>query len=209
MKKFYPFLAGLLAASVLLAACGSPATPDPQLQIRQSVAATLAAIPTPTRSEMPVPIPTATPFSLVGLFCEYQFCIGHPPEMAFFDVSAQQNPGNVSGYAQGMLAAYSANLFIQVLWQTAPGATDPQFLMDLILDDAYDTRTGEISAKLVHNMNVMYTSIGSNASPMLPFGGVGGWVCGDRVFAWKVYTPDSGSPEALFNDALNRFTCGQ
>lgn len=208
MKKLYPFLAGLLAGSALLAACAAP-TPDPQLQIRQSVAATLAAVPTPTRAEMPLPVPTATPMSLVGLFCEYQFCIGHPPEMAFFDVSAQQNPGNVSGYAQGILAAYSANLFIQVLWQTAPGASDPQFLMDLILDDAYDTRTGEMSASLVRNMNVLYSPIGANASPLLPYGGVGGWTCGDRVFAWKAYTPDSGSAQALFTDALERFVCQQ
>jgi hypothetical protein len=208
MKKLHLLFAGLLAGSVLLAACAAP-TPDPQFQIRQSVAATLAAIPTPTRAEMPLPVPTATPMSLVGLFCEYQFCIGHPPEMAFFDVSAQQNPGNTSGYAQGILSAYSANLFIQVLWQTAPGASDPTFLIILILDDAYDTRTGELSMTQVRNMNVLYSSIGSNASPLLPFGGVGGWTCGDRVFAWKAYTPDSGSAQALFNDALNRFICQQ
>jgi len=209
MTKRCTLLAGLLAVSVLLASCG-PRTPSPDVLIRQSVAATLNAIPTPTRGAMPpTQVPPPTPMSLVGLFCEYQFCIGHPQDMAFFDVSAQQNPGAPSTYAQGLLASYNAALFLQFLWQTAPGASDPQFMMDLILDKDFDTRSGEMTTKLVRNMNVLYTPIATTASPLLPFGGVAAWTCGDRVFAWKVYTPDTGSAEALFNDALNRFTCNQ
>jgi hypothetical protein len=156
---------------------------------------------------MPTPPPTATAFSLEGLFCEYQFCIAHPPDMAFFDVSAQRNPGAPSTYAQGMLAAYNASLFIQVLWQTAPGTTDPRFLMDLILDEQVDTLSGQAMPSLVRDMNTLFSPIATTATPVLPFGGVGVWTCGDRVFAWKAYTPDTGSSQALFNDALYRFTC--
>ncbi len=209
MTKKHTLLTGLLAVSVLLVSCG-PRTPSPEVLIRQSVAATLNAIPTPTRGAMPpTQVPTPTPFNLAGLFCEYQFCIGHPQDMAFFDVSAQQNPRAPSTYSQGLLTAYNANLVIQFLWQTAPGASDPQFMMDLILDEDFDTRSGDMTTRSVRNMNVLYTSIATTASPLLPFGGVGAWTCGDRVFAWKVYTPDTGSAEALFNDALNRFTCNQ
>lgn len=196
----------IILAVMLLSACG-PRKLSPEMQIRQAVAGTLSAIPTATRASMPTPYPTATAFSLEGLFCEYQFCIGHPQDMAFFDVSAQRNPGAPSTYAQGMLAAYNANLFIQVLWQTAPGASDPQFLMDLILDQDVDTRSGQALPRLVRDMNTLFAPIATTATPVLPFGAVAAWTCGDRVFAWKVYTPDTGSGEALFTDAINRFTC--
>lgn len=205
--KFHPLLLRTLSLLLVLTAACGPQTPSPELQIRLAVASTLAAIPTSTRAPISTPFPSPTSFSLAGLFCEYQFCIGHPPEMAFFDVSAQHNPGSPSAYAQGILASYSASLFIQVMWQTAPGASDPQFLLDLILDKAYDARSGDMNATKIHNMNVEYTAITSTASPLLPFGGAGAWICGDRAFAWKAYTADAASAQAMFNDALNRFIC--
>jgi len=127
--------------------------------------------------------------------------------MSFFDVSAQQNPGSPSAYARGIIASYSANLFIQVMWQVAPGTTDPQFLFDLILDKSYDTRSGDMSTLQIQNMNVEYTAITTTASPLLPYGGAGAWTCGDRAFAWKAYTADTTSAQAMFNDALSRFVC--
>jgi len=202
----YKLIAALLIIMIFLTACG-PRTPSPELQIRQAVAGTLSAIATPTRGALPTPYPTATAFSLVGLFCEYQFCIGHPQDMAFFDVSAQRNPGAPSTYAQGILASYNANLFIQLLWQTAPGATDPQFMLDLILDKDFDTASGQATPGRSGDMITIFGPIQSTASPVLPFGAAAAWTCGDRAFAWKVYTPDTGSGQALFNDALNRFSC--
>ena len=191
----------------LLASCAPKATPDPNVQIRQAVAATLAAIPTVTPVPPSTPYPSPTPFSLAGLFCEYQFCIGHPIDVAFFDVSAQQNPSAPSSYGQGMIAALNGGLFIQVVWQTAPGAADPEFMLDLILDEV-DIREGNLDVKLVRNMNVMYTAITSTATTVLPFGGAGAWVCGDRVFAWKVYSPQVETAGPLFEEMLSRFTCG-
>lgn len=189
-----------------LPAC-APKTPSPDLQIRAAVAATLSAMPTATAASLPTPYPTPTPFDLTGLFCEYQFCIGHPPEVAFYDVIAQRNPGAPSTYSQGILAAYNSNLFIQVMWQLAPGAKDSGFLLDLILDDQADTRAGNLDVKLIHDMNVLYTAITSTASSLLPGGAAASWNCGDRVFAWKAYTPDSVSPQALFTNAIDRFDC--
>src|SRR5689334_24838836 len=129
----------LIILVFILTACGQRT--DPNSQINQAVAATLSAIPTPTPHPISTPYPSPTAFSLSGLFCEYQFCIGHPIDMAFFDLSAQQNPTLPSTYSQGMVTAFNINssLFIQVMWQTAPGAADPQFLLDLILDDAKDS----------------------------------------------------------------------
>ncbi len=209
MKKLPSLLAGLLAGSVLLAACSFKATPDPNVQIQIAVNATLAAIPSVTPVPTNRPYPTPTPFNLTNLFCEYGFCIGHPPDMAFYDVVAKQNPGSATSSTSenGILAAHNNSLFIQVIWQHAPGATDPIFLMDLILEDGLDTPLGAYNLRLIHDLNVLSSPINSTASPLLPFGAVAGWVCGDRVFAWKVYTPQDGTAETLLQEALARFRC--
>jgi hypothetical protein len=203
-------LTGLLVGSVLMAACSLKTTPDPNLQIQLAVASTLAAMPTPTPAPTNRPYPTPTSFNLTGLFCEYQFCIGHPPEMAFYDVVAKQNHDSPisSSNENGILAAYNNSLFIQFMWQYTPGATDPVFLMDLILEDGLDTPLGNYNLKLIHDMNVLSSPITTTASPLLPFGGVAGWVCGDRAFAWKVYTAQVESFEPLLAEAINRFQCG-
>ena len=129
--------------------------------------------------------------------------------MAFYDVSAQQNPAAPSSYSQGLLAAFNGNLFIQMMWQLAPGAADPQFLLDLILDDGIDTRVGALDVKLIREMNVLYTPITSTATTLLPYGGAAAWTCGDRVFAWKAYAPDESSAPGLFDTALARFVCNR
>ena len=209
MKKQTPLLLTVSLILLLLAACSPKATPDPNIQIQQAVNATLAAIPTSTRAPIPTPFPSPTPFSLVGLFCEYQFCIGHPSDVSFFDVSAQQNPASPSTYSQGLLAAFNGNLFIQVMCQIAPGTADPKFLFDTLLDETIDTPANNLDVFLTRNMNVVYDDISTLATPSLPYGGAGAWTCGDRVFAWKVYTPQSGTARGMFDEALARFDCGQ
>lgn len=200
----------ILCSLLILTACTLPrANPDEKIQ--QAVAATLAAIPKATVSSPPTPIPpipTATPFDLTGLFCEYQFCIGHPADMAFYDVSAvNSNQANPSTYQTGLMAAYSGNLLFQLMWQFSPGTSDPRFLLDLILEDGLDTSVGTPEVKLIRDMNVVYTPITTTATTVLPFGGAAAWTCGDRVFAWKAYTPDEASPAGLFDSSLARFVC--
>jgi hypothetical protein len=206
MRYFLIFIALLL----ILTSCSIPTkTTTPSVPIEDAVATTLASLSTNAPAPIPTLFPTATPFDLKGLFCEYQFCVGHPLDMAFYDVSAQQNAGTPSTYSQGILAAYNANLFIQMMWQIAPGAADPQFLLDLILDPGLDTRGGSLEVKLIRDMNVMFTPITTIATPVLPFGGAAAWTCGDRVFAWKAYTPDDASAAGLFEEALSRFNCSR
>ena len=191
---------------LIVSACSFPRA-NPNAEIQQAVAATIAAMPTNTSAPISTPYPSPTPFDLAGLFCEYQFCMGHPADMSFYDVSAQQNLGTPSSYGQGLIAAYNANLFIQMLWQLSPGSADPQFMIDLILDDGLDTRVGTPEVKLVRDMNVIYTPITTTTSPLLPFGGAGAWICGDRAFAWKVYTPDEPSAKTIFESSFDRFIC--
>lgn len=201
------FLINVIFSLLITVACAPKPTPEPDAQIRQAVAATLAAIPTDTPFPQPTPYPSPTPMPLAGLFCEYQFCIGHPPDIAFFDVSAQRNPAAPSNYSQGLLAAFNANLFVELLWQHAPGTADPKFLLDLILEPDVDTRVGSMDVKLIRDMNVLYTPITTTATGVLPHGGAGAWTCGERVFAWKAYTLNDGQAGPLFEEALQRFRC--
>ncbi len=195
---------------LILSSCSFPSkTTTPTLPVEDAVATTLASLATNTPARVPTILSSATPFDLKGLFCEYQFCIGHPLDMAFYDVSAQQNAGSPSTYSQGILAAYNANLFVQVMWQIAPGAADPQFLLDLIVDSKVDARVGSPEVKLIRDMNVIYTPITTTATSVLPYGGAAAWTCGDRVFAWKAYTPDETSASGLFDEALKRFNCNK
>jgi hypothetical protein len=199
----------LLILLFIVTACGRKTTPTPGIDINDAIATSLASLPTSMPSPIPSPRPTPTAFDLRGLFCEYQFCVGHPVDMAFFDVGAQQNTGSPSTYSQGIIASYNANLFIQVMWQISPGSADPGFMLDLIVDEGLDARVGTASVKLIRDMNVVYIPITSTASPVLPFGGAAAWTCGDRVFAWKIYTPDEASPPGLFESAFGRFTCNR
>jgi hypothetical protein len=196
----------------LLASCTPKKTNssvDPSLQINQAVAATLAAIPTVTPPILPTPYPTPTAFNLTGIYCEYQFCIGHPVGMAFYDHLATLDVRTPSAYNNGFLASYQIpNLLINLIWLQAPGTSDPKFLLDTILDDQADTPTGSMEVKLIHNMNVVYTTITTTINEF-PFGSASAWTCGDRVFAWKAYTPQSGTTDSLFEEALAKFNCGQ
>lgn len=200
----------ILLSLLILTSCNLRPKATPSVQIQDAVATTLASIPTNAPRPTATIFPTATPFDLKGLFCEYQFCIGHPLEMSFYDVSAvTSNQATPSSYQTGLMAAYSANLLITLTWQLSPGTADPQFLLELILDDGVDTRVGTQEVKLVRDMNVIYTPISTTATTILPYGGAAAWTCGDRVFAWKIYAPDEASAPALFESALDRFTCNR
>jgi hypothetical protein len=196
----------LVLIILIISACAPK--PDPNIQIQVAVLSTLTALPASTSAPISTPYPTPTPFNLAGLFCEYQFCIGHPVDMALFDVNAQSGATSSSNYSQGLLAAFSENLFIQVMWQLASGSTDPQFMLDLILDDV-DTRTGTLDVKLIRDMNVVFTPLTTTATTVLPFGGAGAWICGERAFAWKVYSSQAENAQSLFDAALDRFQCNR
>jgi hypothetical protein len=197
----------LVLLILTLSAC-TARRPDPAVAIQVAVMSTLTALPVSTAAPPSTPYPTPTRLDLAGLFCEYQFCIGHPADMALFDVNAQSGATSSSNYSQGLLAAFSENLFIQVMWQLASGSADPQFMLDLILDDV-DTRTGTLDVKLIRDMNVVFTPITTTATAVLPFGGAGAWVCGERAFAWKVYSSQAENAQVLFESALDRFQCNR
>lgn len=201
MLKKLPLLLLLFA----LAAC-KPKTSSQQDVIAQAVAATLAAQPLNTPQPTFTPYPTYTPqvIDLRRTFCEYQFCIGHPAGLAFFDVNEAATP---SSYEQGMLASYRPDLFILTIWQRANGSDDPQFMLDLVMDDELDNRGGNLDVNLIGDLTVFYVPVSTNASEVLPFGGAAAWICGERAFGWKVYTPQADMARGLLTEALAEFRC--
>jgi hypothetical protein len=129
--------------------------------------------------------------------------------MAFYDHMATLNLRTPSAYNSGFISSYQIpNIIISMIWLQAPGTSDPKFLLDTLLDDQTDAQSGSLEVKLIRNMNVIYTPITTTISEV-PFGSAGAWTCGDRVFAWKVYTPQAETATPLFEEALSRFTCGQ
>lgn len=191
-----------------LAACG-PGKPAINEEILIAVQQTIAAMPSAAPNPIPSPLPPATEVPLSGLFCEYQFCIGHPDGMAFFDVVAKQNPSSptASTLDDGILAANNTSLFLEVMWQAAPSGSDGQFLLDLVIDSRVDSRSGDVQPILMRDLNVFYVPIGSTASASLPYGGAAAWVCGDRAFAWKAYAMQPDLAKNLLMDALQLFRC--
>lgn len=197
----------LLALSLALGACASPVPkPDADRQVAAAVAATLAAIPTNTPYPVPTPYPTPTAMSLDGLFCEYGFCIGHPEHITPFDLNAAETRVP-SDHTSGKLVGYASDLLLLIVWQA--GATDSQYILNLVAQASGGRLTGNLEARLIGNYNVLYQPVQPPPDSTLPYGGAAAWQCGQRGFGWLVYTAQDGSAPELLNQALSRFICAE
>ncbi len=192
-----------LMIGLFLAVSGCLPRPDPANEVALAVAGTLTAWPTSS----PTLTPSPALAELSGLFCEYRFCLGHPTDLAFFDVNAQRNPSAPSSYNQGILAAFSSNAFIELIWSLTTTTADPQAMLDLILESGVDSREGSLDVRLIGDLDVYLTSISTSASPLLPHGSAAAWTCGERAFAWKAYAASQPRSESLFQEAIGRFRC--
>jgi len=203
MKKTIILLSLVLV--LLLGACKPKTNPDTAIAV--AVAGTLAALPQPTVQPTYTPYPITTPDApaLQGLFCEYQFCIGHPQDIALFDVRKAENP---SVYTEGMLASYRADLFTLVLWQQNHGSDDPQFMLDLIMGfGEVDSQRGNLEVNLLGDLTTFYAPLKIIDNKNLPEGGVAAWICGERAFSWMTYAPSEDIAKQLFQDAISKFRC--
>ena len=200
----------LIAALMLLflTSCNTPSTrptPDPQTVIDDAVAATIAAIPAATPYPIPTPYPSPTLMPLVGTFCEYGFCIGHPVEMVFVDEGATHKPPSPGTQSKGILYGYTETLFIQLNWQISDPNFNPQSSMALILEETQALQ-GNLDVLLIGNLNVYYQP-SSTITSVLPYGAVAVWQCGGRDFIWKVYTPQDGMAQDILKQSLEKFRC--
>ncbi len=194
----------MLACLLLTSGCSLWQTPDPTLQIQLAVAQTMQAQPTGTPSPTPIVFPTATPESLAGLFCEYQFCIGHPNYMSFSDLNDRTSPSN---YGTGKIFAFQQGLALLLTWTQSIGNEDPQSTLQAVMSSRGDTSTGTVNVQLIGNLSVTYLPITPPTQAALAYGGIATWVCGDRVFVWEAYTAQDGQAAALLLQAVQRFRC--
>lgn len=205
MKKKLLFLTLFALA---LNACTLNATPAAPggMSVDEAVAAFLTSQPPATIQPTYTPYPTFTPDAppLTGLFCEYQFCIGHPADIALFDVQESTDP---SLYSDGILAGYRIpDYYNLVIWQSSNGSDDPQFMFEIILD-GNDSRVGTLDVNMVGDLTAFYTTI-SNTSA-ISAGGAAAWICGDRAFGWKVYAETKELAHSLFEEAVSKFRCNE
>lgn len=206
-KKNLIFIIILILAA--LSACKPKTAPSAESQINAAVAATIAAQPEPAIYPTYTPYPTFTPaaHALQGLFCEYQFCIGHPADLALFDARPKENP---SVYSDGMLAAYRTDFFNLIAWQYNHGSDDPQFMFDLIMGfSGIDSQRGTLDVSLLGDLTTFYAPLTIPANKNFPVGGVAAWVCGDRAFSWMAYTTNEELARALFEEAISKFRCNE
>ncbi len=190
---------------LVLSACNATPSPDPEIPIRQSVNATLAAIPTETAIPIPTSAPTPTQSSINNLFCEYNFCIGHPQDIYLIDQGSTHQPPVSSTYNSGIIFGYSSNLFIEINWSASETTFNPQTSLHGILTGS-ESFQGSAENLTVGNISVTTQPI-STVTALLPYGLVAAWQCGDRAFAWKVYTPQDGMAVDLLKQSLDKFKC--
>ena len=198
----------LLAVIIALSACKPAHTVAPSVDmVGTSVSAALTAIP-PRPASTPYPTYTLYPTpDLSGLFCEYQFCISHPPDMPFFDLEvANQVFTDHSSYAQGNLIGFNQQIYIFVVWSQLTGEFDPNGMMPLVLIG--DQTDGVLLTEDIQGRPVSYSLLTSTPSPdMLPNGLAAVWQCGDREFGWKIYTTQDGQGNDFLRQAMSQFTC--
>ena len=200
-------LATILLASLLLGSCRPKpqAQPDLSALINSAVAATVAALPQPTAVTLPTAPPTDD--GLSGLFCEYEFCIGHPTDVPLFDAKRENNAAEFSGRGAGRLAGYRQDLFTIVGWVGSAGAWDPSGMMKVVQDEFGVTATGDYKIDLIQRLNVAYQPVTAPANSVFTGGLSAAWRCGDRDFIWMTFTTAENQATALLSDALAKFRC--
>jgi hypothetical protein len=193
----------LNALACFIAACAPKTTVNPEREIAKAVIATVASLPTQTPYPTLAPPPTQQ-IDLNGIFCEYQFCVGHPGDVALFDANPDANP---SSYGQGKLAAYKQDLFLLFVWGESAGSWAPDANLALILQENGDTALGNMDVQLIGPLNVAAQALTPPTLTIFKLGLAATWRCGNRDFLWKVYTLQDADPQAYLNEALRKFKC--
>jgi hypothetical protein len=199
----------LAVLCLLLSAClpkSIPNSPPQADMVGTSVAAALTAIP-PQPSYTPYPTQTPYPtLDLGGMFCEYEFCIGHPDGVPLFDLEAVNDyTSNRSSTRQGMLITFAENLYIFLAWSAMVGDYSPETMLAYTLQN--DLPNDVRMTVDINGYPVTYVLLKSTPSNMVPYGLAAAWVCGDRQFGWKAYVSQDGQALEFLRQAMSRFTC--
>jgi hypothetical protein len=205
MRRFPTWTLTILPISLLLlGACRPKQQPDLAKEITNAVVGTLSAIPTPTLAPRVTPYPTQ---ALAGLFCEYEFCIGHPADVPLFDARRETNAAEFSTYGGGRLAGYRDDLFIIVAWVASSGPWDPGGMMKVLQDEFGSPANGDYRIDLMGDLNVSFQPVAAPPNSVFTSGLSANWRCADRDFVWMAFSTHDGAPATLLTEALAKFRC--
>jgi hypothetical protein len=197
-------LAISLLSALLLIGCRPKQQPDLAQEIANAVVGTLSAIPTPTVAPTITPYPTQ---ALPGLFCEYEFCIGHPTDVPLFDAKRETNAAEFSAYGGGRLAGYRDDMFIIVAWVASSGPWDPGGMMKVLQDEFAAPANGDYRIDLIGDLNVSFQPVAPPPNSVFSSGLSANWRCADRDFVWMAFSTHEGAPATLLTEALAKFRC--
>jgi len=193
-----------LLFALLLYGCRPKQQPDLAQEITNAVVGTLSAIPTPTLAPTPTPYTTQ---ALSGLFCEYEFCIGHPARVPLFDAKRDANPAEFSAYGGGRIAGYRDDMFVILAWVASSGPWDPGGMMEVLQAEFATRANGDYRIDLLGDLNVAFQPVAAPPASVFTGGLSATWRCADRDFVWMAFSTHDGAPATLLTEALAKFRC--
>lgn len=222
------FLMFCLFLMVVMAGC-TVSEEELANQVAVSVAETAAAIPTvtpyPTLTPFPplstaTPYPTLTPFpeptayptftpfptrNLADLFCEYDFCIGHPTEAYLVDMDA---PDEWSSYKAGSVFGIEDDTVMGVSWEIQ---TEARWDIEAeVLDFIGENQAiqGEVVQETIGDTLIAYASFNDlDPNEKRPYRLAAAWYCGNRGFVAMFVSDKDGFVIDLMRQALESFMC--
>lgn len=215
MKKLSMIVLLLGITAALVAGCGSKpeptATPAPTYTPypEPTPYPTYTPNPTATPYPEPTPYPTYTPYpepepqlpDLTNLFCEYEFCIGHPTEAHLTDIQA---PEEWNTYRNGVVMGVSATGILAVEWHIR---TRTEWNLENEIDEMIDKDTplADVTEEMMGQYSVAYRPFQTTDK----YGVAGAWYCGERGFKAMVLVDDEDEGLDMLRQAMEAFTCAE
>lgn len=193
-------------AILLLSACG-PSQQEINDQIAFSVVATISAIPSSTPFPTPTPYPTLKPQlpDLTDLFCEYEFCIGHPPGAYLVDLDA---PDEWSSHRSGGVIGFEDEIMF-VYWITSSEANwNPTNEVDELLGGD-EVAQSDFVEETMGDFTVIYQTYSDPSSNVAPYGVNAAWYCGNRGFTALIEAKREERALELLRASISSFICKQ
>jgi len=218
-KRKLTSLGIILTVFVVTISCGfltaSPeptATPTDTPSPEPTAYPTYTPYPEPTAYPTFTPYPTHTPYpsqilDISNLFCEYDFCIGHPATLYLTDPSGIDQVDEWNIYGFGILVGVNDILMI-LEWDASTEAEwDAKFEIEDMLADGEVIR-GDVNEETVGDFMVTYVEYEHmDPSTMRPYGVAAAWFCGNRGFLLDISTQREGKAMDLAKQSIERFTC--
>jgi len=218
-KRIIASLGIILTVFVVTISCGFLTTsPEPTATPTDTPSPEPTAYPTHTPYPEPTAYPTFTPYpthtpypsqvlDISNLFCEYDFCIGHPATLYLTDPSGIDQVDEWNTYGFGILVGVNGTLMM-LEWDASTEAEwDAQFEIEDMLSNE-DVIRGDATEEMIGDFKVTYAEYEyMDLSRLRPYGVVAAWFCSNRGFVLDISTQREGIATDLVKQSIERFTC--